>query len=108
MAGGVHVRELKYLWRTEGLQKIEHSLLSSSCGGTVLCCCQVPLAEQAAAEGQQGEVALPFLCQHLLCQYKLQVVRAFFLVTNGDLVLTLCHLKVRGCFSRDGLYLSWG
>lgn len=108
MAGGVHVRELKYLWRTNGLQKIEHSLLSCSCGGTVLCCCQVQLAEEAVVEGQQGVVALPFLCQHLLCQYRLQVGRAFLIVTNRELAPTLCDLELHGCFSRDSVYLSWG
>lgn len=65
------------------------------------------LQSKAAVEGQQGGVALPFLCQHLLCQYKLQVGRAFLIVTNRDLALTLCDLELHGCFSRDGLYLSW-
>jgi len=108
MAGDVHARELKYLWRTDGLWKLEHSLLSCSCGATVLCCCWVQPAEQPVAEGQQGEVALLFLCQHLLCQYKLQVRRAFLIVTNRDLALALCDLELRGCFSRDSLYLSCG
>lgn len=105
MAGGVHVRELKYLWRTDGLQKFERSLLSCSCGGTVLCCGCVQ-QEQAAVGGHEGQVALPFLCQHLLCQYK-QTGRAF-IVINRDLALILFDLKLCGCFPRDGLYLSWG
>lgn len=53
MAGGVHVRELKYLRRTDGLQKFEHSLLSCSCGGTVLCCGWVQLA-RADSGGWSG------------------------------------------------------
>lgn len=106
MAGGVHVRELKYLWRSDALQNLEHSVLSCSCGGTVLCCWQVQLAEQAAAQGQQGEAVLPFLWQHLLCQCKLQVGRAFLIVTNRDIALSMCDLEFCGGFSRDGLHLS--
>lgn len=60
------------------------------------------LQEQTAVEGQ---VVVPFLCQHLLCQYK-QMGRAF-IVINRDLALIPFDLKLCGCFPRDGLYLSW-
>lgn len=95
MAGGVYVRELKYSWRTDGLQQPECSLLSCSCGGAVLCCCWAQC--RAAVES-----TLPSPCQHLLWPYKLQEGRAFLIVAVRHPELGLCDLELHGCFSRDG------